>query len=250
MPEHYDSSYANRREDVDFWTDVASRVGGSVLELGCGTGRVGLEIARNGHDVCGIDPSDAMLDCYRRKLAAEPDAVQRRVQLHLGDMRTLQLKRQFALALIPFRPFQHMLTLEDQLAALATARRHLVTGGMLGFDVFFPNFSVFDRPDGIDKLEREWMDGEGRKVQQSHLRHRVDKVNQVIYSSFIFRTYAGDDLMAEVSSPINMSYYTYPHLRLLLKLSDFDIAEEFGSFARGPITGQPPSEMIILARAV
>ncbi len=125
------------------------------------------------------------------------------------------------LALIPFRPLQHMLTLEDQIAVLTNARRHLTTGGILGFDVFFPDFSSFDQLDGVEQPEREWIDDEGRTVRRFFLRHRVDKVNQVIYASFIFRTYRGTDLVAEEISPLNMSYYTYPHLRLLLKLSQF-----------------------------
>jgi SAM-dependent methyltransferase len=247
--EYYDLFHSNRLEDIEFWTSSAARTGGgSVLEIGCSTGRVGLEIARNGNFVCGVDQSEAILNVFRRKLAAEPDEVRQRVQLHLGDMRTFQLNRHFELALIPFRPLQHMLTLEDQIAALTNARRHLTTGGMLGFDVFFPNFGSFDQPDGIEKLEREWIDGEGRTVRRFFLRHRVDKVNQVIYASFIFRTYRGTGLIAEEISPLNMSYYTYPHLRLLLKLSQFELTEEYGSFAREPIATH--REMIIFARAV
>jgi hypothetical protein len=76
----------------------------------------------------------------------------------------------------------------------------------------------------------------------------VDKINQVIYAFFIFRTYLGADLIAEEISPLNMSYYTYPHLQLLLKLSQFEVVEDYGSFLRDPITAQ--QEMIILARAV
>jgi len=245
---YYDLFHSNRKEDVEFWTSIAARTGGSVLEIGCGTGRVGLEIARNGNRLCGIDQSDTILDVFRQKLTTESDDVRQRVQLHQGDMRTFQLNQQFELALIPFRPLQHMLTLEDQIAALTNARRHLTTGGILGFDVFFPNFSSFDQPDGVEKLEREWIDGEGRTVRRFFLRHRVDKVNQVIYASFIFRIYRGIDLIAEEISPLNMSYYTYPHLRLLLKLSQFELVEEYGSFTRESIAVH--QEMILLAQAV
>ncbi|HEY4049170.1 MAG TPA: class I SAM-dependent methyltransferase [Acidobacteriaceae bacterium] len=246
--EYYDSFHSNRREDVEFWTNVASRIGGPVLEIGCGTGRVALEIARSGIDVYGVDQSEAILDVFRRKLTREPEDVQRRVRLHLGDMRAFELGQQFSLALMPFRPLQHMLSLEEQIAAFQNARRHLKAGGILGFDVFFPNFSLFDEPDGVEKPEREWLDQEGRTIRRFFLRHRVDKVNQVIYASFIFRTYAGRELISEETSPLNMSYYTYPHLRLLLKLTHFEASEEYGSFALDPITKQ--QEMIILARAV
>jgi SAM-dependent methyltransferase len=246
--EYYDSFHSNRREDVEFWSNVARRIGGPVLEIGCGTGRVGLEIARSGIDIYGIDQSEAILDVFRAKLTAEPKDVRQRVRLHLGDMRTFELGQQFSLALMPFRPLQHMLTLEDQIAAFQSARRHVKAGGILGFDVFFPNFSLFNEPDGVEKPEREWLDREGRTIRRSFLRHRVDKVNQVIYASFIFRTYAGTELISEETSPLEMSYYTYPHLQLLLKLAHFEAFEEYGSFAQAPITKQ--EEMIILARAV
>jgi SAM-dependent methyltransferase len=246
--EYYDSFYSNRREDIEFWTNVAGRIGGPVLEIGCGTGRVGLEIARSGLELHGVDLSEAILDVFRHKLSIEPQDVKRRVRLHPGDMRTFDLGQQFPLALMPFRPLQHMLTLEDQLAALEKARRHLTDGGILGFDVFFPNFRLFDEPDGVEKPEREWVDQKGRTVRRFFLRHRVDRVNQVIYASFIFRTYAGKELISEETSPLNMSYYTYQQLRLLLKLTHFEPFEEYGSFARAPITKQ--EEMIFLARAV
>jgi SAM-dependent methyltransferase len=246
--EYYDSFHSNRREDVEFWTDVACRIGGPVLEIGCGTGRVGLEIARSGLEIHGVDQSEVILDVFRHKLSLESEDVQRRVRLHSGDMRTFDLGQQFHLALIPFRPLQHMLTLEDQLAALNNARRHLTEGGILGFDVFFPKFSLFDEPDGVETAEREWVDREGRKIRRFFLRHRVDRVNQIIYASFIFRTYAGTELISEETSPLNMSYYTYPQLQLLLKLTNFEPFEEYGSFARAPISKQ--EEMILLARAV
>lgn len=246
--EYYDLFHSSRQEDVDFWTGIADRIGGPVLEIGCGTGRVGLEIVRHGNELCGIDQSEDILNIFRRKLAAQPEEVQSRVELHQWDMRTFQLDRQFPLAIIPFRPLQHMLTLDDQIATLANARRHIKTGGFLGFDVFFPNFAAFEQRDGVEKFERDWVNESGNTVKRFFLRHRVDRVNQVIYGSFIFRTYDGDTLVSEEISPLDMSFYTYPHLRLLLKLTGFEPVEEYGSFALESITAR--QEMIFLARAV
>ena len=244
--DYYDSGNSGYREDIEFWTSVADSVEGPVLEIGCGTGRVSLEIARRGKTVVAVDQSEAILDVFRRKLAAEPVAVQRRVRLHSDDMRRFRLTQKFALVLMPFRPMQHMLTLEDQLAALATARAHLEVGGLFGFDVFFPNFRSFEQPHGEEKLEVEWTHRNGPTIRRYYVRHSVDKLNQVIYGSYIFRTYDGTDLLSEETSPLNMSYFTYP--QLLLKLSQLELAEQYGSFARAPITAQ--QEMIILARAV
>ena len=83
-----------------------------------------------------------MLAECRGRLSEEPEAVQHRVTLVHSDMRQFNLGSTFTLATIPFRPFQHLLTMEDQLACLASIRRHLRAGGRLVFDLFNPSLDV------------------------------------------------------------------------------------------------------------
>ena len=134
-----------------FSSGLASWVGSAVecLRSAAGLGVLGSKPLATG-TMFGVDQSESILDIFRRKLVLEPDDVRQRVRLHLGDMRTFQLDQQFALALIPFRPLQHI---EDQLTALTNARPHLVKSGILGFDVFLSEFRYLDQPDGVEKLE-------------------------------------------------------------------------------------------------
>src|SRR5690242_14601797 len=82
LPEYYDESpLYKRRRDAEFYLEAAQRLGGPVLELGCGTGRVLLPIARTGIDVTGIDLSPQMLARCHKKLAMEPADVRCRVEL-------------------------------------------------------------------------------------------------------------------------------------------------------------------------
>lgn len=127
------------REDVAFFVDMAKQSNGLVLEIGCGTGRVLIPTARAGFAIVGLDASSAMLTLCREKLAQEPQDVQSRVELSQGDMRDFTLGKQFSLVTIPFRPFLHLLTVEDQLACLSCIRRHLMPGGRLILDVFNPS---------------------------------------------------------------------------------------------------------------
>jgi SAM-dependent methyltransferase len=83
--------------DVNYYVQTAIQSGGPVLELACGTGRVGLEIARAGLDLTGVDLSPDMLTVFRRKLETEP-AIAHRVQLHGGDVCKLDLGRKFNLS--------------------------------------------------------------------------------------------------------------------------------------------------------
>jgi SAM-dependent methyltransferase len=90
-----------------------------------------------------------MLDRCRDLLTAEPPEVQSKVKLVQADMRELDLGETFSSALIPFRPFQHLVAISDQMATLEGIHRHLEPGGRLIFDVFNPSLRalVEDRSD-------------------------------------------------------------------------------------------------------
>ena len=121
VAEFYDHIYASAgRKDADFYVGLAKELGGPVLELDCGTGRVLIPTAREGIDITGIDLSEHMLDICRTKLAQESDEVQARTRIVRADTRDFDLGTQFKLMTIPFRPFQHLITVEDQLACLNT----------------------------------------------------------------------------------------------------------------------------------
>jgi len=129
------------RIDAAFFAQEAAAAGGPVLELGCGTGRVLLPIARAGGTITGVDSSAAMLERCRDMLSAEPAEVRGRVTLHQADVRDLSLGSRFALITAPFRVLQHLTSVEDQLQLLDVVSRHLSPGGRFIFDVFNPHFA-------------------------------------------------------------------------------------------------------------
>jgi SAM-dependent methyltransferase len=89
--EAYDAFYGDSRPQiasmVAFYESVARKVGGPVLELACGTGRIALPLAKAGLHVTGVDRSEAMLTIARRKLAALSASVQERLALISPDLR-------------------------------------------------------------------------------------------------------------------------------------------------------------------
>lgn len=164
----YVAPYAARR-DVDFYVEVALELSGPTLEIGCGTGRVLIPTARAGVEIVGLDLSPNMLATCRQRLAAEPPAVRERVALVQGDMRRFDLGRTFRLVTTPFRPFQHLTTVDDQIACLQSIRRHMEPAGTLILDLFNPSLPAlvddtrfkefgdeppFTLPDGRQVLRR------------------------------------------------------------------------------------------------
>jgi SAM-dependent methyltransferase len=137
-PAYYDKVYRARRSDVDFYVRTLAGTRANVLELGAGSGRVSLALARAGVNVTAVDTSDDMLSALRERLKSEPLAVQRRVRVERGDMRDVDLGATFRWVIAPFNTVLHLYTLEDVAGFLATAKRHLKPRGELLFDYATP----------------------------------------------------------------------------------------------------------------
>lgn len=251
LARYYDEAYAADEDlaDVPFYLDLAQSTGGPVLELGCGTGRVLLPIVRAGIAIDGVDNSLSMLDRLRRKLELEAAHDRERVSVFEGDMCNFRSQRKYALVIIPFRPLQHMYTVEDQLAALRTAAFHLLDGGLLAFDVYYPNFEKLYSGIGQEVLEIEWRDpADPRKlIRRYYRKDSHDKIHQNVGLTFIFRAWDGDKLISEETECLRMSYYTYPHLRALFMLAGLEVKEEYRSFAKASLDNNA-TEMIFLLR--
>jgi len=250
---YYDGAYAAMRDLVDapFYFDLAKEIGGPVLEIGCGSGRVLLPIARAGIEIHGVDNSAPMLGVLRDNLAREAEVARSRVTLHAGDMREFRLNLMFPLVTIPFRPMQHMHTVTDQVRALTTAAAHVADGGILAFDVFYPKFEVLLLGIGEERLEAEWSPpSEPETVIRRYFRKEaVDKINQTFTLTFIFRTHRGGHLTKEENETLTMSYYTYPQLRALFLLTGLEPVAEYGSFAKAPLDNSAQEMIFLLRRA-
>jgi SAM-dependent methyltransferase len=135
------------RRDVAFWQGVATRVGGRVLELGCGTGRVLVPLARAGVSIVGVDRSAPMLARGRarvRRLRTKVSA-----QLVRGDIRDLPFGGgpTFDLVIAPYGILQSLLRDADLARVLASIARVLAPGGLFGIDLVpdVPNWSEYAR---------------------------------------------------------------------------------------------------------
>ena len=135
----YDLSHKTLVDDIPFLLRQAAETGGPALELGCGSGRLLVPLARAGIAVTGVDNSPEMLARAAVRLAGEPAEVRGRVRLVEGDVRSLALPgaEPFALAYFGYNTFLHL----DETAAAATLRRLrplLRPGARLLIDVDHP----------------------------------------------------------------------------------------------------------------
>jgi SAM-dependent methyltransferase len=238
------------RQDVAFFVQAAQVSGGPVLEVGCGTGRVLIPTARAGIDIYGIDLSPHMLDMCQRRLAQEPVEVQSRVQLDLADMRDFDLGQTFKLITIPFRPFQHLIEVEDQIACLRCIQRHLADDGRFIFDVFNPSPPHLAREvtgeEQGDEPEFTMPDG-----------CRVLRCNRVVARD-VFKQYQDIELIYYITHPdgrterlvhaFPMRYFFRYEVEHLLARCGFAVEALYADYDKNPFGSKNPGELIFVAR--
>lgn len=133
------------RRDVAFWQRLAAAQEGPVLELGCGTGRITVPVARAGAAIVGIDRSEPMLARARARLrrARLPAALVR------GDIRALPFRRRlrFALVMAPYGILQSLTREADLRATLEAVHAALARGGLFAIDLVpdLPRWSEYSR---------------------------------------------------------------------------------------------------------
>ncbi|MFN2445353.1 MAG: class I SAM-dependent methyltransferase [Vicinamibacterales bacterium] len=142
----WENARTQGRRDVPFWQRLASNVSGVVLELGCGTGRIAMPLARIGVSLVGIDRSSEMLAHARRRVQRSPHGHQ--VRLVRGDIRHLPFAdASFELVIAPYGILQSLLRERDLGETLEAVSRALGSGGTFGLELVadLPSWSEYER---------------------------------------------------------------------------------------------------------
>lgn len=239
--------YRDRR-DLAFYVDLCRTAGGEVLELGCGTGRILIPAAEAGCTITGLDQSGFMLERCRSKMRTLASEVQKRVTLVEADMTSFSLGRTFARAVVPFRPLQHLMTVEEQLRFLTCVHRHLMPGGKLALDVFHPDLKRLASPASSEETEDtpEYALADGRRLRRTFRLTAKRIAEQINDAELIYYVQDPAGNATRIVHAFPMRYFFRFELEHLLARTGFEVQDLFGNFDKSPFTDASP-EMIVIA---
>ncbi len=246
MSKWYDFDYERRvRDDLPFYLRCARQGGGPVLELGAGTGRVTAFLAKAGFDVVGVELSVAMLalaEARRRRLGP----VGRRMRFVRGDMSELRLRGRFGTVLAPFRSFNHLYTLDRQLATLSGIRRRLAPKGIVAIDLWNPNLEKLREQQGRVQISYERNDPRtGRRVVQ-RFRVRADIPSQMGFLDYWWDVYRAGRRISRDHAPMRWRWFHRFEFEHLLARAGLAVRNVYGDFAGGSL-GATSEELLFVA---
>ncbi len=213
------------KDDIDFYKELAVKHGRKAMELGVGTGRVAIDLAKAKVKVWGIDSSPHMLNVARQKLRKENASVRKRVKLKLGDMRTFKSGQTFPFIYIAGSTFEHCITKEDQRKCLNSVYDALEKQGTLAFDISQPRLV---KPTSSYWVDRKALNKNGEIVRTIFSRRNPQ--TNVVSVNLFFEVYHVGELKKKYYEHGEALLSSRRDIEVLLKKVGFKVIEVYGSF--------------------
>lgn len=243
----YDIEHDALIEDLLMYESLARRCGSPVLELGCGTGRLALHLARAGFEVTGLDISPTMLALAQKKLAR---AGLRQQQVHLlqADLRDFALGQPFTLATLAINTFMHFCTIADQVRVLTNVRRHLEPGGWLVIDLPRADRSLLLDAGEHFTVNQLLTDPDTGRPILKLAAATVDLSTQTQLLTLVYDETDQEDAVRRTVASFKVHYFFRYEIELLLDKAGFVVEALYGSYGFDPYEDDS-ERMVFVARA-
>jgi len=221
--------------DTEFYRELAGETGGPILDVGCGTGRVAMALAADGHEVVGIDLSAPMLRLAEQRRETLSADVAARLSFRQADMTTLELGRDFALVVAPSRVFQFALTTDAQRQALAALRSHVRPDGRLVLDLFDPLLEYVVPGAKFARGGEVIHPTTGNRVTWEVIGRWPDPPRQLIVEDWAFRELdASGEVLRGETERLTLRWSLRSEMQLLFELAGLKVVADYGDFKGGP----------------
>jgi SAM-dependent methyltransferase len=271
-PYLYDLEYEVRREDIAFYLEKCryyekKKPGLNILELGCGTGRGTIPLAKEGFNIVALDSDKKMLALAREKIENEnkkKHPTKLKVDLVEADFRNFDLGKKFDIAIMPFNSLQHLHGVEDIKSFFDNLRKHLKDDGIFIFEVTNPDMDDLSRsPDDVVPYDaiyvsRDTKTGKLSRVDQSEdpIKNNKQKIQMLVIEDFINYDaekqianftlhYSLDDEEDIAVLKISLRAFFPQELNTILHYNGFKLIKKYGAFDKSHLTTTSPSQIVI-----
>lgn len=229
-PQTYDLVDAGYEDDRPLIEQWARSLGGPLLDLACGSGRMAIILAEQGYQVTGVDITPEMIAWGRQKAAQQSVAI----DWVVADARAFHLQKQFQFIFMLEHAFQFFLSRADQEALLACVREHLAPEGCFLFETRNPS------PRNLYEIRqdepRRFTTPDGRQLVITDDQPVYDPMTQIQHYTSYFH-WRHPDGRQETKTKRTALRYVYPQeIEALLFHSGFQIRSCYGSWQQEPLT--------------
>ncbi|MFH1729846.1 MAG: class I SAM-dependent methyltransferase [Pseudomonadota bacterium] len=245
--EVYDAEYSFDY-DMNFWKKYCQKSGNSVLELGCGTGRLGIPLSETGFDYVGLDNSIEFIKSAKIKA----QNLKKSPKFYIKNMCNFKLNQKFHTIIMPFNAFFHLMTDKELKACLNTVKKHMFHSSYFIVDVLNFDMSFFCR----DKNEIGFIRGnDDRPIVFKTKSGKLFKKSQAItyskkaqtFEVFWYHNFIKPKRKYNVS--FKFRYYFPQELRMILENNGFEIKKEYGFFDSSSFKSDSPNQILILKKS-
>jgi ubiquinone/menaquinone biosynthesis C-methylase UbiE len=229
----------------DFYVQLCCEAQGSICELGVGTGRIALDVARRKRHIIGVDISSSMLEQCRSR--AIESGVQSYIELVQCDLRRVVLPRPSDLVIFPFRSFGHLLSLDDRREALRAIYGLLTPGGRFVFDHYVFCEQWARSHDGVPRLMHSQFSTDGGLFIWDTYRYDFGAQQMHCFIT-IERTDGQGRVLEKRHCPLSFSWVTPEQVRQMALDIGFEVEALYGDFSRTEFGANSSDQVWVLRR--
>ena len=238
----YDIYVGEWLEDLPFYLDYARGLRTPILEIGAGSGRLTVPLARADYSVVAVDVSVSMLSMLKSRLVREAENIRKKVEIVEADAEALDLGNRFELIIVPFFTFNYFLTSQAQKTALKRLARHLTDSGTILLDVFIP-FSRIKVCSPEPVLRVDTVEAEtGNKIRGWNV-YSMDLEKQIECRQHIFEVTEPGGRVSKKEFATKRRYTFRFELEQLFSDSDLLVESVFSGYDRKK--AEPDSERLV-----
>lgn len=238
----YDIEHQHFDEDLDMYRNFAELTMGPLLELACGSGRLLLPLAKDGHELVGVDTSSPMLDRARER--AQATGVASRITLAQQDICALRLLQKFSFAFIALGSFAHITTRKGQQQALAAIRNHLTTGASFIIDIANTDLRHLEHAAGQLLHQGTWTREDG--VLLTHfISPATSSTRHILELTHFYDQYSQGGPLTRTTATMHLYIFEHGEMELLLAQAGFTIKEVFGDYDLSPYKLESPRMVFV-----